>query len=62
MVDATFQPTPFDPLLRGRRAIAEWFKSELERWPALTAQVLGVGDTYGVPTFESRPRAVSWMA
>ena len=62
MVDATFQPTPFEPLLRGRRAIVAWFESELERWPAaaFTAQVLGAGETYGVAHFRiaSADRAV----
>ena len=49
-VGATFQPAPFDDLLRGRRAIVGWFEQEMGRWPqaAFAAQVLGAGDTYGV--------------
>ena len=62
MVDATFQPTPFDPLLRGRRAIVAWFESEFGRWdrPSFGAQVLGAGETYGVAHFRvaSTDRAV----
>jgi hypothetical protein len=50
VVGATFQPTPFADLVRGRRAIVDWFADELERWTgaSFAAQVLGVGDTYGV--------------
>ena len=62
VVGATFQPTPFEPLLRGRQAIAAWFESELARWtePSFIAQVLGAGDTYGVAHFRiaSPDRAV----
>jgi hypothetical protein len=50
VVGATLQPTPFDELLRGRRAIREWFASLFEGWrgASFSAQVLGAGDTYGV--------------
>jgi hypothetical protein len=53
VVGATFQPTPFEPLLRGRRAIVAWFDSQLSRGqrPSFVAQVLGVGETYGVAHF-----------
>jgi hypothetical protein len=49
-VGATFAPTPFDELLRGRRAIAAHFASLFAEWPSASfrAQVLGAGDTYGV--------------
>ncbi len=47
---ATFQPTPFAELLRGRREISEHWRAELEglRDVQFRAQVLGAGDTYGV--------------
>ncbi len=50
VVGATFQPGPFDELVRGRRAIVEHFATLLGKWPnaSFTAQVLGVGETYGV--------------
>lgn len=61
-VGATFQPSPFEPLVRGRGAIAAWFESELARWdrPSFVAQVLGAGETYGVAHFRvtSASRAV----
>ncbi|HLB44965.1 MAG TPA: nuclear transport factor 2 family protein [Candidatus Limnocylindrales bacterium] len=49
-VGATFQPTPFFALVRGRRAIAGYFAELLAQWPgaSFAAQVLGAGDTYGV--------------
>ena len=49
-VGATVAPTPFDALVRGRRAIADHFASLFAEWPSasFTAQVLGAGDTYGV--------------
>jgi hypothetical protein len=50
VVGATFQSTPFVPLVRGRRAIVAHFGELFGRWPAASfaAQVLGAGDTYGV--------------
>ncbi len=53
VVGATFQPTPFEPLLRGRRAIRDWYGAQLASWeqPSFAAQVLGVGETYGVAHF-----------
>jgi len=47
---ATYQPTPFHDLVRGRAAIVEVFAALLEELPGVSfaAQVLGVGDTYGV--------------
>jgi hypothetical protein len=49
-VGATLQPTPFEALLRGRRAIREYFEALLGARPgaSFAAQVLGAGDTYGV--------------
>jgi len=49
-VGATFQPTPFSELVRGRRAIVAHFEAEFAGWsqPMFVAQVLGAGDTYGV--------------
>ncbi len=49
-VGATLQQTPFDELIRGRRAIRDHFAAEFLGWPAASfaAQVLGAGDTYGV--------------
>ncbi len=53
VVGATFQPTPFATLLRGRAQIVGWYEAELPRWPnaSFSAQVLGAGDTYGVAHF-----------
>ncbi len=50
VIRATFQPTPFEPLARGRRAIVAHFAEVFEGWQSATfaAQVLGAGDTYGV--------------
>jgi ketosteroid isomerase-like protein len=47
---ATFQPTPFDDLLRGRPAIREHWRAQFTalRGVQFRAQVLGAGDTYGV--------------
>lgn len=50
VVRATFQPTPFSELLRGRRQIEEHFDelvAGIERIE-FRAEVLGAGDTYGV--------------
>ncbi|MEP7228410.1 MAG: nuclear transport factor 2 family protein [Gemmatimonadales bacterium] len=49
-VGATFAPTPFDELVRGRRAIVAHFSGFLPDFPeaSFAAQVLGAGDTYGV--------------
>ena len=49
-VGATLQQTPFDELIRGRRAIRDHFAAEFVAWPgaSFAAQVLGAGDTYGV--------------
>jgi len=50
VVGATFQPSPFSELARGRAAILAHFATEFARWqaPAFMAHVLGAGDTYGV--------------
>lgn len=49
-VSATLQQTPFQELIRGRRAIRDHFAAEFEQWSGVTfaAQVLGAGDTYCV--------------
>jgi len=49
-VGATLQATPFDELVRGRRAIHDHFEAEFAGWPgaSFSAQVLGAGDTYAV--------------
>ena len=49
-VGASVAPTPFDELVRGRRAIVAYFSGLFPDWPgaSFTAQVLGAGDTYGV--------------
>lgn len=61
-VSATFQPTPFAELVRGRRAIVAHFATLFGEWPdaSFVAQVLGAGDTYGVAHWRvgSRDRAL----
>ena len=49
-VGATFAPDPFVDLIRRRKAIVEFFDELFVEWPgaSFSAQVLGVGDTYGV--------------
>jgi hypothetical protein len=49
-VGATFAPDPFAVVIRGRRAIVAWFASAVDGWrgASFAAQVLGIGDTYGV--------------
>ena len=49
-VGATFAPDPFADLIRRRRAIVEFLGDLFVEWPeaSFSAQVLGVGDTYGV--------------
>lgn len=49
-VGATFAPTPFDELVRGRRAIVDHFSGSFSEWPgaSFAAHVLGAGETYGV--------------
>ncbi|HUP83971.1 MAG TPA: nuclear transport factor 2 family protein [Candidatus Limnocylindria bacterium] len=49
-VGATFLPDPFADVIRGRKAVVAYFANlfaELPSW-SFSAQVLGVGDTYGV--------------
>ncbi len=50
VVGATFQSDPFGELIRGSNAIVDHFAAQFGEWPnaSFTAQVLGVGDTYGV--------------
>jgi hypothetical protein len=49
-VGASFAPDPFAVLVRGRRAVLALFHQVFADWPkaSFTAQVLGIGDTYGV--------------
>ena len=49
-VAATIQPTPFDELVRGRRAIQAHLSEMFGRVSGVSfsAQVLGAGDTYGI--------------
>jgi hypothetical protein len=49
-VGATFAPDPFADVVRGRRAIVEWFLPVVAVWrgASFAAQVLGAGGTYGV--------------
>lgn len=56
---ATFQPAPFDALLRGRPAIRGHWQAELDGVDGVQfrAQVLGAGDTYGVAHFRVSFRA-----
>ena len=62
VVGATFQPTPFSPLLRGRKQIQEHLAMAFQGWPraSFAAQVLGAGDTYGIAHWRvaSRDRAM----
>ena len=49
-VEATYRPTPFAPILRGRRRIREHLVALVAERPSLviTARALGVGSTYAV--------------
>jgi len=49
-VGASIQPTPFDELIRGRRAIRAHLAELFDRSTnvSFSAQVLGAGDTYGI--------------
>lgn len=49
-VSASFAPDPFADVVRGRRALLAHFDELFAEWPnaSFAAQVLGVGDTYGV--------------
>jgi hypothetical protein len=49
-VEATYRPGPYHAVLRGRRAIRGYFAAMLPELPGLstTAEILGVGRTYGV--------------
>jgi hypothetical protein len=50
VVGATFQPDPFAPLIRGRRAIAAYLAGVVRQGggTSFSAEVLGAGETYGV--------------
>lgn len=50
VVAATFQPTPFADLLRGRREIRDHFADVVAGLEQISfrAEVLGAGETYGV--------------
>ena len=49
-VGATYAPDPFADVVRGRRAVLAWLGATFADWSSasFTAQVLGVGETYGV--------------
>ena len=49
-VGASFAPDPFGDVIRGRRTLVTHFGELFGKWPgaSFSAQVLGVGDTYGV--------------
>lgn len=49
-VEATYRPTPFAPILRGRQRIREHLRDLTAERPsfAVTARALGVGSTYAV--------------
>lgn len=49
-VEATYRPTPFAPILRGRRRIREHLEALGAERPslAITARALGVGSTYAI--------------
>ncbi len=49
-VEATWRPTPFAPIIRGRRRIREHLEAQLAERPApaITARALGVGSTYAI--------------
>ena len=49
-VGASFAPDPFADAVRGRRQLLAFFAELFGEWPgaSFSAQVLGVGDTYGV--------------
>ena len=49
-VGASFAPDPFSQVVRGRTELLAHFDKLFAAWPgaSFAAQVLGVGDTYGV--------------
>lgn len=49
-VGASFAPDPFADVVRGRKQVLAHFARVFAEWPSwsFSAQVLGVGDTYGV--------------
>ncbi len=53
VVGATFQPDPFAPVIRGRRAIHNYLVEFVANDPraAFSAEALGAGATYGVAHF-----------
>jgi hypothetical protein len=54
-VEATYRPTPFAPVLRGRRRIREYVEAQMAERPSLavTARALGVGSTYAIANWVS---------
>ena len=61
VLGATYQPAPFAPLVRGRRAIGDHGRALFDgmREAQFRAQVLGVGDTYGAAHFRVSYRAAA---
>src|SRR3954468_21802102 len=49
-VEASYRPTPFAPVVRGKRRIREAFVAAMEQRESLavTARALGVGSTYAI--------------
>lgn len=49
-VGTSYAPDPFAAVVRGRRALLAYLDELFAEWPgaSFSAQVLGVGDTYGV--------------
>lgn len=60
-VEATYRPTPFTPILRGRRRIREFLENQMAERPtlAITARALGVGTTYAIAHWVSGWRTES---
>jgi hypothetical protein len=55
-IECGYQPTPFAPTLRGRRAIREHLAAGWGALPGLStrAEILGVGATYGIAHWRLR--------
>jgi hypothetical protein len=58
-VEASYRPTPFAPVVRGRRRIRDALAAQIEGRTAMavTARALGVGSTYAIAHW-----AASWQA
>jgi hypothetical protein len=58
-LEASYRPTPFTPVVRGRRRIREALAAQIEGRTsmAVTARALGVGSTYAIAHW-----AAAWQA